>query len=488
MAQIPDSIRPYVIGLRKFHFWILAAIVPLVLLPLLFMAQAGISQKIESQRSKIKSSLDSVSAILKKEPHPNEKWSERINARTREINDETLQVWEQLWKAQEPLRMWPESLGDDFVKAAASLKPDGSLRRSLLERYQNGIRPIVRQLPVRMGVDELMSDAASDQGTPTPRGQPLVRGQEEKQPSLVQWSGEDQQQLFNSFDWVEPPSTTQVVMAQEELWMYGVLCDVIRGVNSTPLGADAKAVVTPANVAIPFIQELKVGYPAAEDDPGGQSGKRILRIQQAAGTGFGGEMQLPDTMMGSEGGPAAGRPPHPRFSGAGAGRGGMPPGMMPDGSDGGFGEPAADASPDDALKHWVYVDLDGKPLMADGLAAAPMSQIMRLMPFVLRVTIDQRSLDRLLLALSSAPVPLDTRQVRINAEQTAGADFGGREAGRPRGGQPARFSDLATGGGTGGDRARLHDVSVELRGTLAIVMPPNRSLLRGGDGAEENTQ
>ncbi len=472
MVQIPDTIRPYVTILQKFHFWMLAALAPLVLLPLLFMAQAGIAQKIKTQRSKIESSLSSVETIFKNEPHPNEKWSEQIGSRAKEINDETLQVWEQLWKAQEPLRQWPESLGNDFVKAAASLPPGGSLRRSLLERYQNGIRPVVRLLPERMGADELMAEAASDEGPRAPRRQPVDRGEMEEPPSLLQWSGEDQQQLFTSFDWEEPPSTTQVVMAQEELWMYGVLCDVIRKVNSRPVAADPSAVITPANLAIPLVQEMKIGYLAAEDDPGGRVSRRILRIEQGRGDG---DMAFPDESMGPESG-SAGRPAHPRF-------GGGPMGMIPGGDE--FGESAADVSPDDALQNWVYVDLDGKPLAATDLASAPTSNILRLMPFVLRATIDQRALDALLVELASAPVPIDTRQVRINADQTSGGDFGGRGSGRRRGIRPPRSSDRMGGEGIGGDRARLHDVNVELRGTLAIVMRPDPKLLTADDGGGE---
>ena len=40
------------------------------------------------------------------------------------------------------------------------------------------------------------------------------------------------------------------------------------------------------------------------------------------------------------------------------------------------------------------------------------------------------------------------------------------------------------------DRARLHDVSVELRGTLAIVMQPDPTLLKVGDenGTREDSE
>lgn len=459
MVQIPDSVRPYVTILVKFHFWILAAIAPLILLPLLFVAQAGISGRIEAQRGRIKGAVDTVKAVTSKSPHPNEQWSKKIGERADAIDNETLEAWTRLWEAQQPIRQWPESLGKDFIKAVTALKADGSLRRSLLERYQNGIRTVVRQLPARMGADELMADAASADGAPVvPRAGNEPVSADQKPPSLLQWNSGDQQSLFNSFDWVDPPSTTQVLLAQEELWMYGVLGDVIRQVNAVPVGPDPKVVVTPANIAIPVVQQIKVGYPAAEEDPGGQNATRIMRFEQA-GNALDGGMPPPGPMMTE--GVAAGRPPHPRFGGGG--RAAAP--AMPAGFPGQEEAPASSA--DDALKSWVYVDLNGKPLTASELAAAPTSSVLRLMPFLLQCTIDQRALDAMLVTLTSAPVPIDVRQVRINAGGAAGAGQA----------EPGRFAQPGPGAAAG-DRQRPHDITVELRGTLAIVMPPDKTLIQ----------
>ncbi len=456
MAQIPDSIRPYIIAVQKFHFWILAAVAPLVLLPLLFMARSGISAKIQSQRSKVTGAVSSLEAVLNKRPHPNETWSQRLGKRAQEINDETLQAWEQLWEAQKPLRQWPEFLGDDFIKAAGALTPDGTLKRSLRERYQNDIRAVPRELPARMGVDDFMGDA-----TVNVRGQPPEPGRREKAASLAQWSQADQQQIYESFQWDQIPSTTQIVMAQEELWMYGVLCDVIRKVNSVPAGADSQAVVTPANIPIPLVSELKVGYPAAEDDPGGRASQRIFRIERSTGDGPDEAMPFPDGTAES-GGESASRPPHPRFGGGTIGSG-----------MGSVEEPDSErtTTPDDAFKNWVYVDLDSRPLMATELNTSPTARMLRLMPFLIRATLDQRALDSLLVELASAPVPIDTRQVRINTGQSSTGGFGNRQRGGPREEQTLTS-----------DRPRLHDVRVELRGTLAIVMQPDPSLLEVGSG------
>lgn len=465
MVQIPDSLRPYANTFAKIHFWILAAAVPLILLPLLFAARSGMSGRITEQRNKIDNKLKSLSAIKSgnNNPHPNEQWRKKILENVGEINDETLKVWTMLWDDQQKIRQWPASLGPDFVKRASDLKPDGSLPRALLERYQNGIRQVVRQIPARMGVADLMTEAAAAApgGLARPGGPGTGAAKDDQPKPLVTWSAEDQRRLYASFDWEETPSTTQVVMAQEELWMYGVLCDAIAKMNA--------AGSNPSNIPIPLISEVMVGYPAAEDDPGASNGNRILKIQPSAAAGG----MPPFDMMGPDPGLSGGsvrRPRHPRFTDGGSRAPGMPVGLGPGVPPGEPGMEGPQVSLDEALKEWVYVDLDGKPLTASELSQAAQSKMVRLMPFVLRVTIDQRSLDALMMELASAPIPIDTRQVRVNPNASSGRNIGLA----PQGSQPA-----ATG--PNGEGPRRHDVQVELRGTLAIAMPPDPTLLEAGN-------
>lgn len=489
--MVPDSIRPFVVAVQKFHFWMLAALAPLILLPLLFMAKSSISKEIDSQKSKIEGAKGSVEAVFSQNPHPNENWSAKIESRTKDIEKETYAVWQQLWSEQEPLRQWPESLGADFVTAALDLKPGDNLRRSLLERYQNDIPDIVREIPNRMGADEMMSDINLDdsggisfEDFGSTLGSSLT---EVFIPSLVQWSGADQQVLFSSFNWQTTPSTTQVVLAQEELWMYGALCDVIKRVNNIPVSIDPGAVVTPANIAIPFVLEMKVGYLAAEDDPGGENSSRLFNPESSSGGLFGDDYESEDysgddmEMMSG-----AMRPPHPRFENAGSNSMGYDEGDYEDGMDAGFGD---DESSEESLKNWIYVDVDGKPLMAEDLADSSL-QVFRLMPFFLKLRMDQRAIDPLLVELASAPVPIDTRQLRINPQGGGGAmesgyGDGGFGGGSMDYGGMDDSGDYDMSGSLGMDRPRLHDVNVELRGTLAIIQPMPE-LEKSDDDLEED--
>ncbi|MEI6036448.1 MAG: hypothetical protein WCQ91_00805 [Planctomycetota bacterium] len=448
--QLPDAIRPYAILLAKYHFWLLAAVVPLILLPLLLLSKGRMLDDIVKARSQIGSRLTSLRNVNALQPHPNEAWATEIKKTTDGIKRETLQEWKFFWESQKPLRIWPATLGPDFLqRTATGLKADSKLPRKLLERYQDSVRTLVQDLPARMGADGAMLEAnptAPGQSPPADtgvnRGGPGAILQEGSQ-SLVQWNAEDQKKLYASFNWAKPPTTAQVALAQEELWVYGLLCDAIKRVNTTATGA--------YNAPIPRVEQLMIGYPAAEDSPGGMGRSRIFRPAfqgSAPPSPEGGAMPPADQ-------PAV-RPPHPRFGGQGTSSGPMPPSS---GNPSGLPEDGGTvASPDDALRNWIYVDFDGKPLSAAELSSSPASLMVHLMPFVIRAVVDQRKLDSLLVELAASAVPVDVRQVRVNVGEGLATT--------------TISSPASTADGTGRG-SRNNDVVVELRGTVGLATPPD---------------
>jgi len=490
MPQIPDQIRPAFAAIAKYHFWILGLLVPIVLIPLLFRGRGTLDTLISAQRSKIEGQVSALNAIKGQPDHPNESLSEVIEKSTGDIQSETMAEWSALWNEQQGLRVWPKTLGDDFVTAVSQLKPGRPLERSLLLRYQNNVASLVRELPARMGATELMTDAAAAAagaggppgfaegagrggpmrpggdygpggpgfpGGPSGSPRPFVAGTT----PTAEWSADDQRRVLAAFIWEKPPSTTQVLLAQEELWVYGALCDVIRTINASA--------AEPFNPPIPFVDHIAVGYPAAEDQPGGQGASRILGGSMtplgAPGEGMPGEGGALGMLGGGEmgaTGPAV-RPPHPRF---GSGVGGMvASGPAPSPEAG--GDPAAavsPASPDDMLREWIYVDFTGRPLTSAELATSADARLMHLVPFTLRVTMDQRRIDALLTDLATNPIPIDVRQVRINP-----GSVGMGTRGVPGPASPESAPE------------RPFDVLVELRGTVGLATPPDEAAIAGAD-------
>jgi hypothetical protein len=436
MSQLPESIRPAVAMLQKHHFWLLALLVPAVLLPTLLVARGGLIAGIGKERATIKGKLQSLSGVQNNNPHPNEGWSAEIDAEATRIRKETLAEWERFWKSQESLRVWPPELGADFLEKVAALQPDGRLARDLLQRYQNAIPEIVRKLPGRMGADSEMGD-----DNPPAAGDPRAdRPRPARSRALVTWSGGDQKQLLQSFVWEKLPvdqraATSQVTLAQEELWVYGLFCDVIARANQGASGVFDAAIV--------HVDRLAVGYPAADEQPGGLGGSRILMPTQAADTALPGSPE-----------PRGSKPPHPRFGGNAA-----TPVAGPAAP-----QESAGAPPDSFLRESIYVDFSGKPLSAQELAESPAARMVHLMPFVIAVTIDERRLDALLLDLARQPIPIDVREVRINAQ-----------SGQPTTGDPAQPAGPKSAGPKA--EGRNHDVQIELRGTVGLATPPSTEAL-----------
>lgn len=475
--SIPGKTPPAVALLLKHHFWLLALLMPLVLLPLLFLAQGNLEDQIAAMQAQIKGAIDALKGVRRIPQHPNSSWTSEIDASTKKVKIETYTEWMKFWDSQKTLRAWPaKQLGPDFVKAAESLKPGSSLPRPMLERYQDRVRVLVRELPGIMGAENAMTEAGEGgglAGAPPPArpprpplpgfgrpgpGMPGVPGAPGEEvgasPYFLTWNPQNQNTIYSSFSWETPPTTTRVLLAQEELRVYSLLCELIARMNKSGTG--------PHNVAVASVDELFVGYPAAEDNPGGAGGRRVAVIAPAAAADPSmGMAPPPDMSMPGMEGAAVGRPPHPRFTGGGPG--GMPGGPVLPPGEGAALEPV---NPDDQLRNWIYVDFSGKPLTAAELATAVDSQMVHLLPFVLRVVIDQRQVDALLKELATAPLPIDVRQLRVNAASgTAGGVGGG--PGLVAGPMGGGLGSAITGG------SRLYDVTLELRGSIGLATEPN---------------
>jgi hypothetical protein len=471
MVQIPDSAKPYVDGFLKYHFWILAAIVPFVLVPSVFSANSGLRQKIQSQKSTVDGHKSALEAIQSEPDHPNSTWVEAVDNRTKKLRADILDQWQLFWSSQQALRSWPPELGQDFLASIQAVEQGGQSRlpANLLQRYQNTVPEIVRKLPARMGCKDLMLEApAGTRGTGFV-GAGLTEDTENPEASLtldpLVWKAEDQKRLLASFTWAREPSTAQVQLAQEEIWVYGVFCDVVRTLNEGATGA--------FNATITSVEELVVGYPAAEEAPGGQGGGRVLWKSSPTATQTLGEEQMP---VGGMGAAPVGRPSHPRFNTSGAVEASPVPNPL-DGSEGAEGTvgadgaPVAATSPDDALREWIYVDFEGKPLTAAALKSSKDATMVHLMPFTLRVVMDQRKIDQLIEELAEHTIPIDVRQVRINpGRQGIGGGFSASAGG---------YSDASAD--PLGRRRRPYDVTVELRGTVGLATPPDEKPLGGGE-------
>lgn len=458
------QLKPYLKQVAKYHFWLLAILMPLVLVPLAFTADAKLLREIDTRQAEIQQQIDSIDGVTRyRAPgfedfsHPQQHWGEQVEAATNRIRQGVLKQWTQFWDEQQSLRSWPTELGGDFIAKAKALGPDDSLPTRLLERYQNTVRRLVRKLPERIDAAEEMADETLLGGTGRGPRSTLMDGLDVRdgladEQYTVLWDATDQSELYASYSWMTTPSTKQVLLAQEELRCYDLLCSIIAEANKDATGSHD------ATVAI--ISTLAAGYRATEDNPGGRNGGRI-QTAQSGGDDFM-DMGM-DMGMGMDMEGEGGRPSNPRFATSGT-----MAGMENFGDPLEFDMEMMEEDNDAELLNWIYVDRDGTPLLAEDVEMSPDTKMTHLVPFVFRGEVDQRKLDLLLRIFANQRVPIDVRQLRINPD---GGMLGNDEFG---GSMPSPRS--ASLGGEGAS-TRKYDLDVELRGTIALATRPDPEYL-----------
>ena len=62
--QLPENVQPVVAAIGKYHFWILAVLVPLLIVPMLVLANSDISKQIDDAQSTITSKLSAYMQTL----------------------------------------------------------------------------------------------------------------------------------------------------------------------------------------------------------------------------------------------------------------------------------------------------------------------------------------------------------------------------------------------------------------------------------------
>ncbi len=143
-TMVPEGARPAVRAIVKHHFWILAALVPLVMLPMLFAGTGSIGASIEQKQQEIDGKFSQVAQVSQVSPHPNEEWSKVIATQAEQVQQEIDGEWRRLWESQAPLRVWPPDLGPDFLLGIGRIGTNGVLLRPLLTRYREAVPGLVR--------------------------------------------------------------------------------------------------------------------------------------------------------------------------------------------------------------------------------------------------------------------------------------------------------------------------------------------------------
>jgi len=538
-----DQVKVGIEVIKKHHFWVLCVVVVGLGLVFWWSATAGLADRIEERKGALESTQKSVLTITSGGPHPNESSNSAIDARSKELTDRVFRAWNKLYRAQKARNQWPAQLGDEFCKYMDLLGPEDEIPSNLRDTYMYFIRnhfpemyeivdirlPAARDekgnikkdengKPIKidpfektMGsrdyggameaagpgmYDGAMPGASAMPGMPGVSGTSRTLGSGSGQLiGKVDWSMADLKRIRDAFYWTTQPTSIQVRLAQEDLWVYEALLRIIERTNE---GATSHY-----NAAVKRIEALEIGQRAAT----AFLRSRVGYSRYGAGSGFpgsggtgmyGGDGAMPGmpgagAMPGMPGAgampgmPGAGAMPGmpgagpgpampgmpgggamPGMPGAGPGSAmpGMPgegpgptmpgmPGTMP-GSGYGGGMPGTTGGGSKSgsgasgvlslneqwkmrLTHGRYVDRDGIPVGAG--QPQPFAEF-KMMPVRMLLLVDQRRLSSLLVNCANSSMPVEVCQVSLNPGKGKPLDFARMSRGAGPGSQGGAMSAM----------------------------------------------
>ena len=482
-----DKVRAFLTAAWIQRFWILSVVGTLAAVVCWMMASGRLQEEFAKNKTTIDGKFNDMSSISKMDVHGNPGVNAKEREEAKKIADSVKQLWQNLFDAQrEVVLKWPDVLGADFVSYVENAKFDSNINPKFRDRYQNyiknrfdGLVEIVdaKKMPVdgvgTFGAGPGMGRMEGAMGAEAPMMGP--DGLPIEEDYLVQWV--DQANLRQQLEFTGVPTSRQIWVTQENLWVYETLLHAIANTNKE------RGASRPDNTAVRIIQSLEVGAPAAMAMA--QESVILMPVDAAAGAEAIGATEV---RMGE-----------------------------PTGAEG--------VDVDAMLLAGRYVDGEGKPI-AD--AAGGMGTEFRRLPIRMVLMMDERWLPKVLVECANAPLPIEVQRLRINREKSgvdkdnqpfelgasagggpgigAGmrSEGGGMGMGRPmgmgsRGGEGGRGMGMPMGGGMGmsmgmnlspADAANL--ATVEIQGLVYIYMPPDPAILTvpgddatlaAGDGA-----
>ncbi|MDZ7617625.1 MAG: hypothetical protein U1E05_11505 [Patescibacteria group bacterium] len=500
-----DKVKVALDLLRKYHFWVLCCVAMVIAVLCWTWATADLASQFETRKGTLNNQFDSLRQIMANPNLRNERSVETTTLEHVKQKEHVLSGWKTLYQQQKDNNPLPAVLGEDFRLHFDALQPGQEMRDRFRERYLNFIGrhyPALLRLvdlyrpgdvPLERYTEELRGVGTGIGPRPTraaggfvgemnpgrgPAGARATRPGEapaEAEPwvGLVEWP---QPEVFEiTAGWEQTPTTQQVLLAQEELWVYEALLRIIRNVNE---GAESHD-----KAWIKRIDALAIGYPAAAAWVSQQQpifSEPIVAAESAGADPMAGGAQMEGGMMGE-----GGTMPGTGMGGMGMGMGGR--GAMADGMGSGRGRQGVAN-----LLDGRYVDEQGMPLSAMQFETQPPYAEFRMMMVHMNLFMHQRRLPKLLVECANSAMPIQVVRVRINPGKGGSGtldSIGGQ--GKSGGKSKGIYGEGGMGGGGGSRGAPAtadeeHDyANIEVFGIIYIYNPPDLAKLGTGAAATE---
>jgi hypothetical protein len=336
-----DKVKIALAWLKKYHFWVMTAMVVLIGMIGWFTATSKLWAEYQANRAKIDERFKAMKKINQEE-QKNDQWIKGIEEETNRLKAKVAQAWKKVYIEQrDQVLTWPKILGPDSIAELERLGPNGEIPRPILEKYYNYIRSEFPRLLKIVDAEDVRKTKTA--------GAARTDGDLPTHDYKVKWDEKSESEIAGQLNWSTTPTSPMVREAQENLWVYEALLNIIKNLNKNAKGN--------YNAKVKRIEELLIGREAASAFQAGMAEGRVERAEGAAAA----NQQTQNDSSKAEG---------------------------------------------------RYVNEKGAPLTANDPSAAEVTEFKR-MPVLVKLVMDQRELSRLLVECANSPLPVEVRQFRV---------------------------------------------------------------------------
>ena len=460
-----DKLKTALDAAKKYNFWVLTVVLLLAALGSWFGATADIFKQVDAREGKINSHISALEVILIKPDLPNEHRIESIDLKHEQLTEKVYEAWKWLKQEQANRNTLSKKLSEDFRRAfAESVELGTEIGYEYREHYYFFIRDHFPELFKVIGIRQPV-EGESEAGSAVGAGGSGDRGvaaEGVRMTGIVDWDDSDRQRVVNRFSWETVPRTAEVLLAQEDLWVYEALLRTIKKTNGN--------ITEQYNAPIQRINALEIGREASRSCL--ESGQIIMAIETGA----------------------------PQAT-SGADRGDYGEGFDDSSAEGGFRDHFEGLS-DPTLLEQRYVGLKGRPLGAK--EPHPYAEF-KMMPIRMSLFMDQMAIPKLLVACANSNMPIEILKVRLRPGEahdlglTPRVETEGELDRAMHGGGRGEYIGTAHRGGfdgggfDGGGRALETSkqplyMPVELQGIIYIFNPPDKKKQGTGTATEDQPQ
>lgn len=212
-----DQVKAYLEILKKYHFWVISGFLLIFGILGWKMGVGALENEFTGNRGQIQGAFQQAGGVMGVSPHPNAEFTEAVNKEHELLKQKALRAWRLLYDRQQELLDWPSNvLTEVQINEVENLEPNDQLSTLFLDTYNAGANTIPQIWETKYNLmREVLGEGEDEETT---------------YPGVVIWPG--RKALEDRYRWGRTPQTYEVLLAQEDLWVYEALLKIIVATNN----------------------------------------------------------------------------------------------------------------------------------------------------------------------------------------------------------------------------------------------------------------